>query len=203
MSTTYVLATGNAHKVAEFEALARETGADVRFIPASALPGGHVSPEEDGGTFEANARIKALAVAGRLPPGWLALADDSGVCVDALGGAPGVDTAVYAGVGASSREHYTKLLRALEGVEPARRTARFVCVLCVAGPEGVRGLYRGECHGVILGAPRGEGGFGYDPVFAPEGYAVSYAELPDAVKNALSHRGAAWRALLQATSRET
>jgi XTP/dITP diphosphohydrolase len=193
---TLVLATGNAHKAQEFAALAGEARRGFTIVPASSLPDGYRAPEETGRTFEANAAIKALAVARVLGPDMWALADDSGLCVDALDGAPGVDTAVYAGVGQPARAHWEKLLVALAGVEPARRAAHFVCVLCVASADGVVVTVRGECPGTILAGPRGGAGFGYDPVFAPEGHTRSFAELPDDVKNALSHRGAAWRALL-------
>ena len=155
-------------------------------------------PEEDGATFEENARIKAVAYARAL--GETVLADDSGLEVDALGGAPGVHSARYAGIGEAREErdraNNAKLLAALEGIPDARRTARFVCVLCVARPDGtVVAEARGTFDGVIGHAPLGSNGFGYDPLLVLDDGRTS-AELPSAEKNARSHRGNALRVLV-------
>jgi XTP/dITP diphosphohydrolase len=157
--------------------------------------------QEPEATFEGNALSKARQLQERLS-GW-ALADDSGLEVDALGGAPGVRSARYAGAptgraGSSDRDraNTAKLLAALAGVPATRRTARFVCALALLGPTGACWQVRGACEGRILEAPRGHGGFGYDPVFLPEGFDRSMAELDLEEKNRISHRGRALAELL-------
>lgn len=189
-----VLASGNAGKVREFAALLAPRGMEV--IAQTAF--GIVTPEETGSTFLDNALLKArhAAAASGLP----ALADDSGIEVDALGGRPGVWSARYAGSDASDADNIALLLRELTGVPEERRSARFRCVLVylrhAADPDPV--VATGVWEGRVLGAPRGAGGFGYDPIFLPEGCALSAAELPVAQKNAQSHRARALRALLAA-----
>ncbi len=160
-------------------------------------------PEEDGATFEENARIKAIAYARAL--GETVLADDSGLEVDALGGAPGVHSARYAGIGATREErdraNNVKLLAALESVPDALRTARFVCVLSIARADGtIVAESRGTFDGVIGRAPRGTNGFGYDPLLMLEDGRTS-AELSSAEKNARSHRGNALRLLVPKLAR--
>jgi XTP/dITP diphosphohydrolase len=150
--------------------------------------------EETGDTLEENARIKARALADAL--GLLAVADDTGLEVDALHGAPGVYSARYAGEHASYADNVVKLLRELEGVYPSLRTARFTTVAIARGPDGREVVARGEVEGIIAALPRGAGGFGYDPVFVPvEGDGRSLAELTPEEKHAVSHRGRAFRAL--------
>jgi XTP/dITP diphosphohydrolase len=146
---------------------------------------------EDGATFEANAQKKARALADC----WdgLVMADDSGLEVDALGGAPGVHSARYAGRQGDDAANNLKLLAALAGVPPERRGAQFRCVLVVRIPDGMEQAFQGLCRGRILEAPRGTGGFGYDPIFVPEGESRTLAELSPAAKHALSHRGQAFR----------
>ncbi len=195
------LATGNAHKIAELDAILRAARPDIAVQSAAAL-GGMPPVVEDGGTFLANARKKAAALVSRLPDDGLALADDSGLCVDALGGAPGVDSAHYAGPGAGDAANTAKLLRALAGVETARRTAAFHCTLVLLGRDGEAGVFAGRCDGRILEAPSGGGGFGYDPVFAPEGRETSFADLAPELKNAISHRARALAALVAWLSRD-
>ncbi len=134
----------------------------------------------------------------RARAGLPALADDSGLEVDALSGAPGPRSARYGGPGLDDAGRVALLLRELDGVPAGRRGARFVCVAALATPDGECRTARGVCEGRILGAPRGSGGFGYDPVFAPEGGQRSMAELREDEKNALSHRGRAIAALLEA-----
>ncbi len=198
-----VLATANPHKVEEMRAIFAAAGVPV--IGLADLPGGAAIPEpsETGRTFEANARLKALAYA--KATGRVCLADDSGLEVDALGGAPGVDSAHYAhGFGTSAPRaerdaaNNAKLLAMLEGVPPERRGARFVCVMVAAAPDGaVLAEARGEFSGRIGEAPRGSNGFGYDPLLIlPDGR--TSAELEPGEKNARSHRAAAARAIAPA-----
>ena len=183
-----VLASGNAGKVREFQAL---VGAAWRVRPQSEFA--VVPVEETGSTFFANALLKARHAA--QCTGLPALADDSGLEVDALGGAPGVWSARYAGPEADDAANNVKLLAALSGIPEAQRTARFRCVLVwLSGPRDESPLTaEGVWEGRILTAPRGLGGFGYDPLFLDPGTGLTAAELTDDAKNARSHRG---RALL-------
>jgi len=188
------LASGNAYKAVEFQTLADASGLPLRIVPAAAA-GGMPPVVEDAGTFEGNARKKALALRARLPAGAWALADDSGLCVDALGGAPGVESAYYAGPQGDSAANLRKLVVAMRSVPEAARRAHFTCVLVLAGPGGTEQIFEGRCDGRLLDEPRGGAGFGYDPLFVPDGYTESFAELGEAVKNSLSHRGRAWAQL--------
>ena len=187
-----VLASGNAGKLREIEKIL--DGLDVEVVPQSEY--GVTEADETGKTFAANALIKArhaLEATG-LP----ALADDSGIVVDALDGRPGVYSARYAGIGASDADNNAKLLAELEGVPDARRTAAFHCVACFVAPglaEPV--IAAGEWRGVILHAASGDGGFGYDPLFYVPEMGCASAELSAADKNRLSHRGKALRQLAQ------
>ena len=149
--------------------------------------------EETGDTFLENARIKARAYAAW--SGRAAVADDSGLEVDALGGAPGVRSARYAGEGAGDQANLDKLLAALAGVPPERRTARFRCAAVLVDPKGGEWHAEAAWEGRVLDAPRGTGGFGYDPVFLPDGWDRTSAEVDQATKDAASHRGKAFRAL--------
>jgi XTP/dITP diphosphohydrolase len=189
-----VLASGNAGKVREFAQLL--AARDIEVIPQTAF--GIATPDETGTTFRDNALLKARHAAGL--SGLAALADDSGIEVDALGGRPGVWSARYAGDGATDADNVALLLRELADVPAERRSARYRCVLvflrAVADPDPV--VANGVWEGRILSAPRGRGGFGYDPIFQPEGLALSVAELPGQQKNAVSHRAQALRALLAA-----
>ena len=169
----------------------------------AALPKLAVAPdvEETGSTLEENARIKARALADAL--GLLALADDTGLEVEALEGAPGVYSARYAGEHASYADNVGKLLHELEGVYPSLRTARFATVAIARDPGGDEVLARGEVEGLIAASPHGDRGFGYDPVFVPvEGDGRSFAEMTPAEKHAVSHRGRAFRALASALTEE-
>jgi XTP/dITP diphosphohydrolase len=155
--------------------------------------------EETGTTLEANARIKAVALAAAT--GMVAIADDTGLEVDALGGAPGAYAARYAGDGATYADNVAKLLRELEGVYPALRTARFATVAMVCWPDGREVIARGEVEGVIAASADGESGFGYDPVFVPtEGDGRTFAQMTPAEKHAISHRGRAFVGLARALS---
>ncbi len=188
------LASGNAHKAQEMNALAAASGLAVTIVSAKEV-GGMPPVEEDAGTFVGNARKKALALREKLPPDAWVLADDSGLCVDALGGGPGVESAYFAGPEGDSAANLRKLVEVVRDVPAERRGARFVCVLLIRGPDGLERIFEGRCEGRLLAEPSGGAGFGYDPLFAPEGCRESFAELGDAVKNTLSHRGRAWSAL--------
>ena len=187
---TIVLATRNPGKISEIEALL--TG--LRVATAASFPG-CPEPEESGRTFEENALIKARAVAGFT--GKTALADDSGLEVDALCGAPGVRSARYAGATASDRDNMGRLLDALADASDADRTARFRCVIAVVAADGRTWTSDGVCEGRILREPRGESGFGYDPLFVPAGYDSTFAELDASTKNRISHRAMALRRIAE------
>jgi len=182
----FVLATNNAHKLQEFRAILAQN--DSVELLSQREAGCSVDPEENGESFAENAYIKAEAA--MRATGLPAIADDSGLCVDALGGEPGVRSARYTGRHEDTdADRYEYLLKKLEGV--TQRSARFVCSICCVFPDG-RALYAdGVCEGAILSGPRGTGGFGYDPVFCPAGFSRSMAELRPEEKNAISHRGKA------------
>ena len=184
-----VVATGNAGKLREF----RELLAALPIAIASFAECGGVALPDEGDDYAANATAKALATA--RATGCLALGDDSGLEVDALGGAPGPRSARYGGPALDDAGRSGALLEALAGVAPERRGARFVCVVALATPDGAVVTARGECPGRIGAAPRGAAGFGYDPIFelAPGG--PTMAELPADEKHCVSHRGRALRAL--------
>ncbi len=190
-----VLATGNAGKAAEIRLVLRTVaGLEVLDRPADL-----VDPEEDGDTLEANARIKARAVLAAT--GEAAVADDTGLEVEALGGRPGVHTARYAGPAATYEDNWRKLLHSLSmHHEPEQRRARWRTVALVAYPDDTELAAEGTCEGTISLEPRGDRGFGYDPVFVPDAdpEGRTFAELPIELKTALSHRGAAFRALAEA-----
>lgn len=187
-----LIATRNAHKLQEIRALLP----GVELLGTDAYPQ-VPDPEETGSTFEENASIKARAWAAAT--GLPALADDSGLEVAALGGAPGIHSARYAGQHGDAAANNAKLLRALAGVEGKEaRAARFVCVLALALPNGEVRTLRGECKGHLLETLSGGNGFGYDPLFVPEGYEASFGELPDEVKARLSHRARAFQLAAEA-----
>lgn len=192
------LASGNAHKVQEFRTLLAAAdpaiAANVRILSADDA-GGMPSVVEDAGSFIGNARKKALALVDKLPQGAWALSDDSGLSVDALNGAPGVESAYYAGPKADSAANLRKLMVAMNGVLEENRSANFSCVLCLATKGREPLFFRGRCDGRIALQASGKGGFGYDPVFVPDGFAQSFAELSEEQKNRLSHRGKAWTQL--------
>ncbi len=188
------LASGNRHKVDEFQRLADESGIGsfVRIAPASPMP----EVVEDAGTFVGNARKKAEALRAILPPGSWVLADDSGVCVDALGGAPGVESAYFAGPQHDAAANLRKLTEVMRDVPEGRRSARFVCVLVLLGPDGRERIFEGRCEGVLAREPVGGSGFGYDPLFIPDGFDRTYAQIGEVDKNRISHRGRAWNRLV-------
>lgn len=185
-----ILATGNRHKVAEMAELL--PGVELR-----PLPDGFEMPPEDGDTFTANALIKARAAHAALPGEWV-LADDSGIEAEDLGGAPGIYSARYAGVGAGDDVNLDKLLRDVNAAGGDRRAA-YVCVLALVEPDGSERVFEARCEGRLLRERRGSGGFGYDPIFVPDDLAPgderTMAEISAAEKNAISHRGRAARLL--------
>lgn len=179
------VATHNAHKLREIGAIL----AGCELVPDDP------QAEETASTFEGNALIKVRAIAARHRGAWC-LADDSGLEVDALGGAPGVRSARYAGEPGSTPANNALLLKNLEGVRD--RAARFVCAVALVDPAGREHVVRGACPGRIAEAPSGAGGFGYDPLFIPDGHACSFADLGAAEKNAISHRARALAAVRRA-----
>ena len=183
---TLIVATHNAHKL-------REIG---QILPGWNIRGEDSGAEETAETFVGNARIKARAIAPRHPGAWV-MADDSGLEVAALGGAPGVRSARYAGRDGDTPANNALLLKNLSGVTDRR--ARFTCAIVLVSPDGTEHEVVGHCPGRIAEEPSGGGGFGYDPLFVPDGYDRSFAELSADEKNAISHRGralSAARALL-------
>ena len=175
-------ATNNAHKLEELKTILEPEGITVL---SAADAGGIPEVIEDKDTFEGNALKKAIETA--QAKNMVVFADDSGLCVDALDGRPGIYSARYAGANATNEDRMSKLLGELQGVE--NRKASFVCVIALASPEGPIGTARGECTGEIGFSPKGEDGFGYDPIFIPTGYSETFAELGEEVKNDMSHRG--------------
>jgi XTP/dITP diphosphohydrolase len=193
VSGRLLLASGNPHKLTELRRLVELAGLDLQVLGLRDLTGWS-DPVEDGASFEDNALIKAEA--GHRASGWATLADDSGLEVDVLGRMPGVRSARWAGPGASDLDNLELLLRQLADVEPARRQARFVCAVALVQADRPPLVLRRAVEGVVLTGPRGENGFGYDPIFLPDDYEITTAEMTAAQKDAISHRGQALRALL-------
>lgn len=181
-----ILATNNAHKVEELKRMLEPLGYT---LFAQKEKGISLEVEENGTTFEQNAYLKAKAIYDLT--GCAALADDSGLCVDALDGAPGVYSARYAGEPCDDKKNNAKLLQAMEGVQD--RAAQFVSVICYIDEKGGAHYFRGECPGTVGFEEKGNGGFGYDPLFMVG--EKSYAEMTGAEKDAISHRGRAIRLL--------
>lgn len=185
-----LVSTRNAHKVGEIRAI---LGPRFRVCDLSALPG-MPDVDETGDTFEENAGLKALAASVRFD-GWV-IADDSGLEVDALGGDPGVRSARYAGKQSDDHANNALLLKNLEGTRGKARSARFRCVIVLAKCGKKLGVFSGAVEGTIINAPRGAGGFGYDPLFVPDGHCETFAQLGAETKNTLSHRARALEGLL-------
>lgn len=184
-----LLATRNPHKTREFADILGDEFVVRDLSEESELP----VIEETGATFEENAILKAVAASRHFAED--VVADDSGLEVDALNGAPGVFSARYAGEGATDEENIAKLLRRLLNHDDASRAARFRCVLALARGGKVLGVFEGTVEGIIVSAPRGATGFGYDPVFQPRGYEQTFGELSVGEKNKISHRAGAIRSL--------
>ena len=193
-----VVASNNRHKIAELEAFLKKYCPDAELLSLSDIgfKGGIV---EDGKTFEENARIKASAVA---RTGYIAVADDSGLMVDALGGAPGIYSARFAGEICDNEKNNEKLLSELRGVPRERRGAKFVSVISCIFPDGREISARGECRGEILEEYRGTNGFGYDPLFYYEPLGKTYAEMSAEEKNAVSHRARSMAAFAEKFAKE-
>jgi len=190
MRPRLLISTTNAGKVCEFSVLFSDLSLDLCSL--ADYPGAPIVPE-DGETYVANARLKALTIAR-----WsniATLADDSGLEVEALDGAPGVHSARYAGPQQDSRANVAKLLSALAGVAAGRRAARFRCAICVATPDGATLVTQGTCEGQITATPVGSQGFGYDPVFLYPPAGQTFAQMSAAAKNRVSHRARACAAL--------
>lgn len=185
--TKILVATRNQNKLEEIRQIFQIE--DLQLVAADEIAGLPEDVEEDAETFEGNALKKARELC--QASGLLTMADDSGLEVDALGLAPGVFSARYAGEGCDHAANNAKLLRVLEKVD--NRRARFRCVIALCAPDGREWTVDGTCEGTILRQSCGRGGFGYDPLFAPEGHTQSFAELDAAAKNSISHRGVALR----------
>ena len=193
-----VLASQNKHKLEEIQAIL--SGFDVELALPSDL-GIHIDVDENGATFEENSLIKARAF--MEATGLPAVADDSGLSVDVLGGEPGVYSARYGGPGyPTDRDRTALLLQRLRGVRSEERTARFVCVITLLYPDGRKITARGVCEGLIASEPRGEDGFGYDPVFYIPREGRTFAEMGSALKNTMSHRANALRILCRKLEEE-
>ena len=193
MRPKLLLATNNQAKVREYKSLLHDLPCELVTLAEQGI---NISVSEVGESLEENARLKATVLAAESQ--LIALADDSGLEVDALGGEPGRLSARYAGEGASDRDRINYLLTRLEGVPEEKRSARFRCVIAIATPDGKVELCSGECQGFITLAPRGEQGFGYDPIFYLAELGKTMAELPLQLKNQVSHRGRAARQVSQA-----
>ena len=188
------IASRNEHKLREIGRICADW--PVEWLTVENHEGPWPDVEETGTTYLDNARLKARAGAAAL--GEPALADDSGIEVDALGGRPGPRSARFAGEHATDQQNLDELIRALKGVPGSGRTAGYRCVAVLAFPDGPELHAEGSCEGILLGKPRGSRGFGYDPIFVPEGWDRTMAELTDEEKDLISHRGRAFRSLGEA-----
>ncbi len=193
MPKKLVIATRNPGKIVEFRRILNElSDGAVELIGTDEFPD-LVDVEETGTTFAENALLKARYVANAT--GLPAIADDSGLCVDALGGKPGLFSARWAGVHGNDRANVAKVLDELAEVVDAKRDAHFICVAALVMPDGREALAEGLFHGRILHEPVGENGFGYDPIFSPQGMSISSAQMSAEEKDAISHRGKSLRAI--------
>jgi XTP/dITP diphosphohydrolase len=188
-TNTLIVATNNAHKAQEF---AEVLGSDWKVYTAKDI--GNIDWKENGATFLENSKIKAVAVSHRLPEKYkhaIVIADDSGLCVDALDGAPGIYSSRFAGASASDQENNTLLLEKLTGKSSTERSAHFVCALTIYQNGTLINTIEGKFHGRVSDTLSGEGGFGYDPLFIPDGYDKAVATFSPELKNKISHRGQA------------
>lgn len=184
---TMIAASSNAHKIKEIQSIMSKFGVKVVSRKEAGVPEFEI--EEDGETFEENSLKKAEAI--MKATGKLTVADDSGLMVDYLGGAPGVYSARFAGEECDDEKNNEKLLKHLEGLPAEDRKAKFVSVITLMFPDGNTIVARGECPGRIIDTPTGENGFGYDPLFVPDGLSKTFAQLSDKEKNSISHRARA------------
>jgi len=187
-----IIATGNEDKVREIDEILEGTG-----FEAISMKQAGFSPDivEDGTTFEENALKKAMAV--HELSGEYVMADDSGLCIDALDGAPGIYSARFCGEDSTYEEKFRKIFEMLADVPEDKRTAQFVCAIAVVKPDGTSFTVRGECRGVLHEKPVGENGFGYDPIFYVPEFGMTTAQMDPEVKNSISHRGRALRAMVE------
>ena len=191
MEKIIVAASQNKHKIEEMEAITKKYGMKIVGRDDFGVP--DVKVEEDGDTFEANSLIKARSI--HKLCGEITIADDSGLEVDALDGAPGVYSSRFAGEEGNDKKNNEKLLEMLKDVPLEKRTGRFVSVISMCFPDGKEIVVRGECEGHIMFEASGENGFGYDPLFRPVGYDVSFGQIPAEEKNKISHRANALKEL--------
>ena len=187
-----IIATGNEDKVREIDEILEGTG-----FEAISMKQAGFNPDivEDGTTFEENALKKAMAVHDL--SGEYVMADDSGLCIDALDGAPGIYSARFCGEDSTYEEKFRKIFEMLADVPEDKRTAQFVCAIAVVKPDGTSFTVRGECRGVLHEKPVGENGFGYDPIFYVPEFGMTTAQMDPEVKNSISHRGRALRAMVE------
>ncbi|WP_055599793.1 RdgB/HAM1 family non-canonical purine NTP pyrophosphatase [Streptomyces aureus] len=191
--TRLILATRNAGKITELHAILADAGLDLELVGADAYPE-IPDVKETGVTFAENALLKAHALA--QATGLPAVADDSGLCVDVLNGAPGIFSARWSGTHGDDRANLDLLLAQLSDIADEHRGAHFACAAALALPDGTERVVEGTMPGTLRHAPVGANGFGYDPILQPKGHEVTCAELTPAEKNAISHRGKAFRALV-------
>jgi XTP/dITP diphosphohydrolase len=191
-STRLILATRNTHKVTELRAILAEAGVALDLVGADSYPQ-VPDVKETGTSFAENALLKAHALA--RATGHPAVADDSGLCVDVMGGAPGIFSARWAGMHGDDEANLELLLAQLSDIDDAHRGAHFACAAALVLPDGTERVAEGRLRGVLRHAPAGLGGFGYDPILQPDGERRTCAELTAEEKNAISHRGHAFRAL--------
>ncbi|MEU6487993.1 RdgB/HAM1 family non-canonical purine NTP pyrophosphatase [Streptomyces sp. NPDC046887] len=191
--TRLILATRNAGKITELRAILAEAGLDHELVGADAYPE-IPDVKETGTTFAENALLKAHALA--QATGLPAVADDSGLCVDILGGAPGIFSARWSGTHGDDQANLDLLLAQLGDITPPHRAAHFACAAALALPDGTERVVEGRLTGTLRTTPAGTGGFGYDPILQPDGSPRTCAELTPAEKNAISHRGKAFRGLV-------
>ena len=192
-----IIATGNEDKVREIDEILEGTG-----FEAISMKQAGFNPDivEDGTTFEENALKKAMAV--HELSGEYVMADDSGLCIDALDGAPGIYSARFCGEDSTYEEKFRKIFEMLADVPEEKRTAKFVCAIAVVRPDGTSFTVRGECEGVLHEKPAGENGFGYDPIFYVPEFGMTTAQMPPEQKNSISHRGRALRKMVEELSKE-
>jgi XTP/dITP diphosphohydrolase len=193
MGRQVMLATRNAKKLAELDRLLRAEGLDVEILGTDAFDELPEIPETEP-TFAGNALLKARAVARHT--GFISVADDSGLCIDALNGMPGVLSARWAGGHGDDDANLDLVLAQLADVPDERRGAHFACAAALVAPDGSEVVVEGTVDGMLLRERRGDGGFGYDPIFLPEGFGVTTAEMSASEKDTISHRGRAMRALV-------
>ena len=193
--TTVALASRNAGKLREIRSILAEQRLPIEIVSSGSFPGWD-SPEETEPDYTGNALLKARSLA--TFAGVPAIADDSGIEVDALGGGPGPRSARFAGEAATDEQNLDKLIAAIRAVPPDERTARYRCVAALVTTDGAEALAFGVVEGTLITEPRGSGGFGYDPIFVPAGETRTMSELSPAEKDLISHRGKAFRGLVEA-----